>query len=108
MPEAQVSRFLVVMSPKSAYDVPPKFVKGFAPDFPEVETYRRQWGYANMEFTITREGKADDMEIAAATAMSFAQEAYYALSNWRFIPAQKNGSPVPVRARMPFTFRFSH
>ena len=52
MPEAQVNRFLVIVSPKSTYDVPPKFVKGFAPDFPETEAYKRQWGYANIEFAI--------------------------------------------------------
>jgi protein TonB len=108
MPPNQVSRFLVIISPNSAYDVPPQFVKGFAPDFPEKEAYQREWGYANIEFTIKSDGKPDDFKIAAATAMSFAEEAYIALQNWRFQPAQKNGHAVSVKARMPFTFRLSH
>jgi TonB family protein len=108
MPEAQVARFLAIVSPKSTYDVPPTFVKGFAPDFPETEAYKRQWGYANIEFAIRTDGKTDDFKLIAATAASFAEEAYDTLQNWQFKPAQKNGHPVAVRARVPFTFRLSH
>jgi TonB family protein len=108
MPEAQVNRFLVIVSPKSTYDVPPKFVKGFAPDFPETEAYKRQWGYANIEFAIRTDGKTDDFKLIAATSPNFAEESYDTLQNWVFKPAQKNGHPVAVRARVPFTFRLSH
>jgi TonB family protein len=105
MPEEQVARFLQIVSPKSAYDTPPKFKRGYSPFFPDAESMKRQWGYAMTEFTITPNGQVDDIKIIAATALSFAQEAFSALQDWRFTPAQKNGAAVPVRARIPFTFR---
>jgi TonB family protein len=108
MPEEQVTTFLKVVSPKSAYDTPPKFKRGYAPFFPEQEARKRQWGYAMAEFTVTPEGETDNIRIIAATAISFAQEAGITLQDWRFIPAQKNGRPVAVTVRIPFTFRLSH
>jgi TonB family protein len=105
MPEEQVAGFLQIISPKSAYDTPPKFKRGYAPYFPEAEAMKRQWGYAMAEFTITPQGQTDDIKIIAATALGFAQEAFNVVYDWRFTPAQKNGAAVPVRARIPFTFR---
>jgi TonB family protein len=105
MPEEQVVRFLQIVSPKSAYDTPPRFKRGYAPYFPEAESMKRQWGYAMTEFTIRPDGQTDDIKIVAATAMSFAQEAFNVVYDWRFTPAQKKGVAVPVRARIPFTFR---
>jgi TonB family protein len=108
MPEEQVATFLKIVSPKSAYDTPPKFKRGYAPFFPVNEARKRQWGYAMAEFTVTPEGETDNIRIIAATAVSFAQEAGITLQDWRFIPAQKNGRPVAVTVRLPFTFRLSH
>ena len=105
MPEEQVASFLQIVSPKSAYDTPPKFRRGYAPFFPEAESMKRQWGYAMTEFTITPDGKTDNIKVIVATALSFAQEAFLVVQDWRFTPAQKNGVAVPVRARIPFTFR---
>jgi TonB family protein len=105
MPEEQVAKFLQIISPKSHYDTPPKFKRGYSPFFPDAESMKRQWGYSMAEFTIRTDGQVDDIKITAATAPSFAQEAGIAVQDWRFIPAQKNGAAVPVRARIPFTFR---
>src|SRR4051812_31459739 len=105
MPEQQVATFLQILSPKSHYDTPPKFKRGYSPFFPDAESMKRQWGYAMAEFTIRTDGQLDDIKITAATAVSFAQEAGMAVQDWRFTPAQKNGAAVPVRARIPFTFR---
>ena len=105
MPEEQVATFLQIVSPKSAYDTPPKFRRGYAPYFPSDESRKRQWGYAMTEFTITPDGKTDNIKIIVATTYGFAQEAFFTLQDWRFTPARKNGNPVAVRARIPFTFR---
>ena len=105
MPSEQVASFLEVVSPRSAYDTPPKFVKGYAPFFPEAEGRKRQVGYALAEFTITPDGKARNIRILKATTYNFAEEAGYTVRDWTFAPATKNGQPVSVRARLPFTFR---
>jgi TonB family protein len=107
MPAQQVDSFLEVISPRSVYDTPPKFVKGYAPFFPEGEPRTRHLGYALAEFTINPDGRATHVRILKATTMNFAEEAGYTVRDWRFSPAKKNGQPVPVRARLPFTFRES-
>ena len=107
MPAQQVDSFLQVVSPKGAYDTPPRFVKGYAPFFPEGEPRTRHVGYALAEFTINPDGSASYVRILKATTMNFAEEAGYTVRDWRFAPAKKNGHAVPVRVRLPFTFRES-
>ena len=108
MPEEQVAANLYIKSPHSTYDVGPKFKRGFAPYFPDDEARRRQWGYANTEFTIDTDGRISDIKIVTATSFGFAKEAFLCLQDYQFTPATKHGTPVAVRARLPFTFRLSH
>jgi len=105
MPEKQVATYITPVTPPSAYDTPPKFLKGYAPFFPATEAKRRHWGYALVEFSVAADGTTSDIRPITATAYSFAEKAMSALQNWRFAPARKNGQPVVVRMRMPFTFR---
>ena len=105
MPEKQVANYMTSVTPSSAYDTPPKFLKGYAPFFPAKESKRRHWGYAVVEFSVTADGATSHIRPITATAYSFAAEAMYAVQNWRFTPARKNGQPVVVRMRLPFTFR---
>jgi TonB family protein len=105
MPEKQVATYITSVTPSSAYDTPPKFLKGYAPFFPAMESKRRHWGYAVVEFSVTAGGATSDIRPITATAYSFAKEAMYAVQNWRFAPARKHGQPVVVRMRLPFTFR---
>jgi len=107
MPPEQVANFLQVVSPKGSYDEPPRFVRGFAPFFPEAEARKRQLGYALTEFTFTADGSAKSIRILKATTDNFAQEAGYTVHDWRFAPGKKNGQPVALRVRLPFTFRES-
>jgi TonB family protein len=107
MPEHQVTAFLQVVSPRSAYDAPPKFVKGYAPYFPEGEARKRHLGYAMAEFTVSADGTVKSVRILKATTLNFAEEAGYTVRDWHFTPAQKGGHPVAVRVRLPFTFRES-
>jgi TonB family protein len=107
MPAEQVTRFLQVVSPHGEYDSPPKFKKGYAPFFPEAEGRKRQVGYALAEFTIATDGTATHIRILKATTDNFAEEAGYTVRDWRFFPGEKNGHPVAVRVRLPFTFRQS-
>ena len=104
MPKKQVATYITSVTPSSAYDTPPKFLKGYAPVFPATES-RRQWGYALVEFSVTADGATSDIRPITATAYSFAVEAMYAVQNWRFAPARKHGQAVVVRMRLPFTFR---
>jgi TonB family protein len=105
MPEKQVAAYITSVTPPAAYDTPPKFLKGYAPFFPATEAKRRHWGYALLEFSVTADGTTNDIRPVTATAYSFAKKSMDAVQNWQFAPARKNGQPVVVRMRMPFTFR---
>src|SRR5215470_30632 len=105
MPEKQVAAYMTSVTPSSAYDTPPKFLNGYAPFFPASAVKTRHWGYAVVEFNITAAGTTSDLRVVTATTYSFAANAARALQNWQFAPARKNGQPVPVRVRLPFTFR---
>src|SRR5205814_9097110 len=50
MPEKQVATYMTSITPSSAYDTPPRDLKGYAPFIPETEAKRRHWGSALVEF----------------------------------------------------------
>jgi TonB family protein len=105
MPPAQVAAFMKVVTPASEYDTPPKFVRGFAPFFPEQLAGKGHWGYAELDFDIQTDGSTNDIRLVEATAYDFGRAAARAMQKWKFSPAVKNGRPVRVHARLPFTFR---
>jgi protein TonB len=80
-------------------------LSGYTPFFPVREAKTRHWGYAVVEFNVTADGTTSEVRPVVATAYSFARAATIAVQRWRFAPARKNGQPVVVRMRQPFTFR---
>jgi len=105
MPEKQVAAYIQPVTASSAYDTPPRFLKGYAPFFPTREAKTRHWGYAVVEFNVTADGTTSDVRAVLATAYSFAEKAMLAVQTWQFAPARKHGQPVVIRMRLPFTFR---
>ncbi|HYY14911.1 MAG TPA: energy transducer TonB [Chthoniobacterales bacterium] len=105
MPADQVSTFMQVLTSKSEYDIPPQLAHGYAPRYPPQYAKTRHWGYALLEFNIEPDGSTSGIRMISARALAFAQEAALAVERWQFTPARKNGQPVAVRVRLPFTFR---
>jgi TonB family protein len=105
MPQKQVAAYIQPVTSSNSYDTPPRFLRGYAPFFPTREATIHHWGYAVVEFNVTADGRTSDVRPVLATAYSFAEKAVLAVQNWQFAPARKNGQPVVVRMRLPFTFR---
>lgn len=105
MPATQVATYLQVLTPSAAYDTPPKFSEGYVPFYPPDEEQKHKWGFALLEFNVATDGTTRDIRGIRATSYPFVNEAMSAVRDWRFKPAQKNGNPVAVRVRLPFTFR---
>jgi TonB family protein len=105
MPANQVATFMKVVTPASEYDQPPKFVHGLAPISPGALLRKGYWGYVELEFTVQTDGSTSDFRMIKATIPDFARAAAVAVQKWQFTPAQKNGHPIAVRVRLPFTFR---
>jgi len=105
MPATQVAANLEVLTPSAAYDTPPKFSDGYAPFYPEDEAQKREIGYALLEFNVLADGTTGDIRGIRATSYAFVKAAISAVRGWRFEPARKNGNPVAVRVRLPFSFQ---
>src|SRR5260370_8173288 len=97
MPEKQVATYMTSVTPSSAYDTPPKFLKGYAPFFPATESKTRHWGYAVVEFSVTADGATSDIRPITATPYSFTEEAIYAVQNCRFPPPRQPHHPLFIR-----------
>jgi TonB family protein len=105
MPQEQVATFIKVVTPASEYDTPPKFLRGFAPFFPQGAARANNWGFAELDFVVGPDGSTSNILMVKATTYDFARAAAAAVQKWKFSPAMKNGRPVAVRVRLPFTFR---
>src|SRR5438874_10730107 len=88
MPEKQVASYMTSVTPSSAYDTPPKFLKGYAPFFPARESKRRHWGYAVVEFSVTADGATSNIRPLPATANYFEREPCNPVKLWRFALAR--------------------
>src|SRR5437773_4755118 len=53
MPEKQVATYMTSVTPSSAYDTPPKFLKGYAPFFPGRESDRKSTRLNSSHITIS-------------------------------------------------------
>jgi TonB family protein len=105
MPADQVRTFMKVVTSRDDYDTAPELVRGYAPFSPLRYASVRQWGYALLEFDVEPDGATSHIRIVAARALAFGEAAVRAVEQWQFRPARKSGQPVPVRVRLPFTFR---
>jgi TonB family protein len=105
MPAKQVATYLEVLTPLAGYNTPPKFANGYAPFYPGDEAKTNKVGYALLEFNVLTDGTTRDIRCIRTTSYAFAKEAMSAVREWRFNPARKNGNPVAVRVRLPFSFQ---
>jgi TonB family protein len=76
----------------SAFD---NSLKRVEPKYPIEAARKRLNGYVIMVFDITIDGKPDNIDVIESYPSDiFANEAKQALSQWRYKPAEKNGSHV--------------
>jgi len=87
------------------YDVPPILLSGRVPIYPITRLKRGQSGDALIAFTIDEHGIPRDFRVVQSDYPYYASHAIAAVREWRFRPALKNGKPVAVQARIPFSYR---
>lgn len=86
------------------YDVPPRVLNGFRPDYPADEANRRESGFAVIICTVGADGKAHDFAVEQMSSPAFAYEAAKAIEKWTWSPARKDGKPIPQKVRVPMYF----
>lgn len=76
------------------------------PRYPPEAFRRRVEGWAEVEFTVTADGKTRDIAVVDATPRGvFDAAAADAIASWRYLPRVANGRPVQQRTSV--TVRFS-
>jgi TonB family protein len=91
--------------PKSfEYDTPPKLISGNYPVYPVSHARAGSSGFADVTFTVGRDGKTYDIQVLRTSYSYFGSHTVLAVRDWKFEPARKNGKPVPVKTHvlMPF------
>jgi TonB family protein len=61
-------------------------------------------GSAVVEFTIGEDGRTHGIQVVKNTHPEFGAAVTAAVSQWQFVPAKRNGSPVPQKMRVPVLF----
>jgi TonB family protein len=75
------------------------------PVYPEAARKRGVEGWVEMAFTVTPEGKVEDVEVRnSSPADIFDEAATRAIRQWRFEPVERNGQKVPQRAMVRLRF----
>ena len=75
------------------------------PEYPEAARKANlNYGAVSIALAINETGRIDDVRIACASDLAFAQKALEALTQWRFAPGNKDGNPVAVQEMVDFTF----
>jgi protein TonB len=75
------------------------------PRYPPAAQSAGQEGWVDLEFTVTRTGTVEDVQVIdASPAGVFDEAASDAVARWRFRPVEANGVAVPQRAKLRMRF----
>ncbi len=85
-----------------------RLISSVEPEYPRVALQRLTSGWVELEFTVTAEGRVQDIVVLNAEPSGvFNASAIAALRRWRYAPVIRDGVAVPQRAhqRIRFTAR---
>lgn len=84
---------------------PPRLLKEVRADYTEEARQRGLTGEVVMEIVVRRDGSVGDVRILQGLASGLNDRAVQAVRQWRFAPAQRQGSPVDVIVEVAVEFR---
>ena len=87
-------------------DTPPVPTVQLPPVYPMHAKMRGIEGVVELVFTVTREGKVEDIRVKRSEpGDTFVPSALRTVKRWKFKPGRKNGKPVNVRVSQPLKYR---
>jgi len=90
--------------PKTLYDQGPRVLSNPFPEFPRSWQLAGVEGKVTLRITIDANGNVADPQVVGTARPDLAALCLSSVMQWRFKPAMKNGTPVPVRMNVPFNF----
>jgi len=89
----------------SAEDRLPQPVSQPSPGYPFDLRKAQIEGDVLIVFTVTAEGTVANPQVVSSSNWVFRDLTLAAIKQWKYTPALKDGRPVSVKVRQPFTFR---
>lgn len=86
---------------------PPVAVRMVPPKFPPQLAREGVSGIVAVRCTIDEKGNVTEPVVEKSSNAAFDQPALDAITKWRFKPATKDGTPVPLKVTIPIRFNVS-
>jgi TonB family protein len=106
---------VVVFAPLAAFqepqpsehreNIPPRLIWKVEPKYTEEARDAKIEGKVVLSVVVTREGRADEIQIVQSLDPGLDQQAIQAVQQWEFEPATKKGERVAARATIEVNFR---
>ncbi len=84
----------------------PQLRRSFPISYPEQARQRGQEGQVEALLTLSADGSVQQVEIISASDQEFILPAREGLQRYQFLPATENGTPVSVKIKYVYHFRF--
>ncbi len=84
---------------------PPRLVFEERPHYTETARQRGIEGYVVLELVVLRDGSVGDIRIIRRLGAGLDEQALQAVRQWRFLPAERLGSPVDVVVEVAVEFK---
>jgi TonB family protein len=101
-PQAQVRPLKELLAEGGTHPVP---IRKVEPEFSREARAARHEGSVDLEILIDEQGVVREARVLREAGLGLDQKAIEAVLQWKFKPAEKDGSPVPVWARVEMNFR---
>jgi len=85
--------------------VAPSFLHREIPEYPVFARRLGKEGRVVLRLTIDKKGDLLDIEVVERAGYGFTESAIAAVKKSTFLPAKKNGNPIPSRALLPIRFK---
>ncbi len=84
---------------------PPKAIHAPDPKFPDLPVDAESHGTVVMLVGINTKGRVEVVRVLRSDERAYEQSAVQTVKKWKFKPAEKNGSPVPVQVTVEMKFQ---
>ena len=85
----------------------PVAIRTVNPKHPDELLKKLVNGDAEVDCLVTAEGRVADARVLSASHPQFGDSAVEAVRQWEFRPAERNGTPIAMRVRIPISFQLS-
>jgi len=84
----------------------PRLLRKVEPEYSPLSRADRIQGTVVLQLVVTEKGRPADVQVISPLGYGLDENAVAAIQKWEFVPGQKDGAAVPVRATIEVNFRF--